>query len=86
MRSFFTFRRSVDNLGVGTRDLGLEQPQHIQPASMYGPRYNVRRSFGPTAPGFAVIGQRVVPVSFHGSGSGLQGQMILQALAKLERS
>lgn len=83
--TFFKYRETPDNLGVGTRNLALEQPQYIQPASIYNPRYMVQGSLAPQAPGLAMSGQRVVPVSLAGGGSTLHGQRALQALAELKR-
>lgn len=86
MWSFFKYRKGPNNLGIGTQNLGLEMPQDIPPPSIYGRRYNVRGTLAPTAPGYAVIGQRVVPVSLLGNtGIALQGQFALQALAEMER-
>lgn len=84
MRGIYAFIKGVPGkLGVGVSDLGLERPSTVPIQSIYGQRYNVRHHLGPVAPGYAKVGQQVVPVSMLGnSGIYLAGQIKLQTLAQ----
>lgn len=81
---FFSFRKNADNLGVGTKNMGL-LPRTTLPAggSYLGPQWNVKRSMAPLgAPGFVILNGAVVPNSLRGNGLGIPGQYALTPLAK----
>ena len=81
-RSFFSFLKATDNVGVGTRDLGYRRSTSIPIDSTYlGPQWNIKRSIGPVNnPGYMKLAQQVVPVSVRGSGIGISGQYTLPQL------
>lgn len=65
--SFYSFVRGIGvKLGTGVSDLGFKRPSSVPIQSMYGPRYNVQRSFAPNSPGFVKLRQEVVAVSLLG--------------------
>jgi len=82
---FFSFRKTYNNIGVGTKDLGL-LPRTTVPAggSYLGPQWNVKRSMAPfSAPGLMLNGKTLVmPNSLRGSGLYIPGQYALSPLAK----
>lgn len=83
MNVFSFLKSAISGAGVGVADLALQQGQNLVPATIYGPRHNVRMSLGPTAPGFAKFGKDIVPVSILGTtGMGMQGTFELNPLAK----
>ena len=85
--SFFNFLRTPENRGIGTGSLALELGQTMPVQSMYGPRYNVQRSFAPTNQGGAMKVFKTVPiVPIEGNGSYLAGVMALQSLIKADKS
>ncbi len=88
---FFNFIKKTNDLGVGTRDLGLLPFQTIPIDSVFlgntGRRkWNVQRSLGPVnMPGFMIVNQELVPVPITGgSGLGISGQYVLQSLARVK--
>jgi hypothetical protein len=81
----YNFIRTPENRGVGTGAMALARPQTDPIQSLYGPRYNVQRHLGPSAPAFMKWRNQVVPVSILGNGSYLQGQLALQALVDMEK-
>lgn len=86
--SFFNFKKTYRDIGVGTRDLALRPFQTLPPNVPYlgntGRRqWNIQRSLGPVnSPGYMILNGAVVGVSLRGSGLGLSGQYTLQTLAK----
>jgi hypothetical protein len=81
---FFSFIKTFDNIGVGTKDLGL-LPRTTLPAggSYLGPQWNVRRSMAPIgAPGFMILNGAVVPNTLRASGVYIPGQFALSPLAQ----
>jgi len=84
MGSFFSFRKRYDNIGVGTKDLGL-LPRTTLPAggSYLGPQWNIKRSMAPqSAPGFMILNGAVMPNTLRGSGVYVPGQYALTPLVK----
>lgn len=89
-KRLFSFKKTYDNLGVGTGDLGLLQFQTLPEINVYlgntGRRqWNIRRSLAPiSAPGYMMLNQGLVPVPLTGStgGLGVPGQIVGQTLAK----
>lgn len=84
----FSFVKRFNNLGVGTRDLGLRQFQTLPPGGSYlGPQWNIKRSMAPiSGPGFMILNGAVVPVPLTGNGMGISGQYAMQALATQQKS
>jgi hypothetical protein len=82
--AWFHFRKSYDNLGVGTRDLGLLPRTTPPPGGSYlGPQWNIHRSLAPlSAPGFMILNGAVVPNTLRGSGIGIAGQYALTPLGQ----
>lgn len=80
----YSFIKSrIVGVGEGVADLGFVQSQNLLPATLYGPRRNVKRSLGTQAPGMVKIGRDVVPVSILGNtGIAAQGTLELIPLAK----
>ena len=79
---WFSFTKRYDNIGVGTKDLGL-LPRTTVPAggSYLGPQWNIRRSLAPvSAPGFMILNGAVVPNTLGGSGIGIPGTIPLTTL------
>ena len=60
--SFFSFRKRYDNIGVGTKSLGLLQRTTLPPGGSYlGPQWNIQRSMKPqSAPGFMILNNAYV--------------------------
>lgn len=89
--SFFSFLKRYNDLGVGTRDLGLRQFQTLPAGGPYlgdtGRRqWNIQRSLGPVnSPAFMIVNQKVVPVTLRGSGLGIAGQYVLQQLVEQKK-
>jgi hypothetical protein len=82
MGMFSYIKSRIGSAGIGADDMGFVQTMNLTPASIYGPRYNVRLQLAPQAPGFVKMGQQIVPVSILGdSGLGLQGTFALNPLA-----
>jgi len=81
-KSFFSFLKSTDNIGVGTGDLGYRRSTTIPVDSTYlGPQWNIKRSLGPlNNPGYMKLAQELVPVGIRGSGLGISGQYSLGQL------
>jgi hypothetical protein len=91
--SFFSFLKRYDNVGVGTKDLGLRRRTTIPVQSVYlggtGRReWNIRRSLGPVnAPGFMILNSAYVPVPITGDfGLGIAGQFVMQTLAQVKNA
>jgi hypothetical protein len=82
--SFWRFLFTPDNRGVGTGNLAVARRTTNPIQSMYGPRYNVQRSFVATEGAQMKMHQDVPIVPIEGNGSFLQGQMALQALVNLD--
>jgi hypothetical protein len=87
--SFFSFLKRYSDVGVGTRDLGLQRRTTIPVDSIYlgntGPRqWNIKRSLGPVnQPGFMILNGAVVGVPITGNyGLGIAGQFVMQTLAQ----
>jgi hypothetical protein len=80
----YSFIKSrIVGAGEGVADLGFVQSQNFTPATLYGPRRNVKRAFQTQAPAFVKIGRDVVPVSILGNtGIAAQGTLELVPLAK----
>lgn len=82
---WFTFRKTYDNIGVGTKDLGL-LPRTTLPlgGSYLGPQWNIRRSMAPlSSPGIMLNGKTVVmPNTLRSSGLFIPGQYALTPLAQ----
>lgn len=82
---WFSFRKTFDNIGVGTKDLGL-LPRTTLPAggSYLGPQWNIKRSMQPfSAPGLMLAGKTLVmPNTLRGSGVYIPGQYNLTPLAQ----
>ena len=73
-------------LGIGTSNIAFEQQMNFTPASLYGPRRNVRGSLSPQAPGYVIMQGKAVPASLLGdTGIGLQGQFGLTQLAETKK-
>jgi hypothetical protein len=84
---FFSFKKTFDNIGVGTKDLGL-LPRTTFPAggSYIGPQGNVKRSMAPiAAPGFMILNGATVPNTLRGNGLFLAGQYALMPLAQQDK-
>jgi len=85
---WFSFKKTYDNIGVGTKDLGL-LPRTTYPAggSYLGPQWNVRRSMKPfSAPGVMLAGKTLVmPNTLRGSGVGIPGQFALTPLGQAQK-
>jgi hypothetical protein len=84
---WFTFKKRYDNIGIGTRDLGL-LPRTTVPAggSYLGPQWNVKRSLAPlNAPGFMILNGAVMPNTLRGSGLFIPGQYALSPLAQQKK-
>lgn len=83
MAGIYDFIRGIPGkLGVGVADLGFERSQSIPLTSIQGPGVMVRRSLGPTAPGYVKLGQQTVPASWLGiTGIYPHGTPNLQTLA-----
>ena len=88
-KRFFSFKKTYDNIGVGTGDLGLRQFQTLPAYDVYlgntGRRqWNIKRSLAPiSSPGYLMLNHAVVPVALTGmSGLGVPGQLVGQSLAK----
>jgi hypothetical protein len=85
MAGIYNFFRGISGkLGTGVSDLGFERSSSIPLTPLNGPGVFVRRALGPTAPGFVITDNRMVPVvTFNGTtGQGLHGTPQLQRLAK----
>ena len=82
--AWFNFKKRYDNIGVGTKDLGLLPFQTLPPGGSYlGPQWNIRRSMAPIgAPGFMILNGAVVPNTLRGNGLGIAGQYALMPLAQ----
>jgi hypothetical protein len=84
----FTFRKTYDNIGVGTKDLGL-LPRTTLPlgGSYLGPQWNIKRSMAPqSAPGFMILNGATVPNTLRSSGVYIPGQYALSPLAQKSNS
>lgn len=81
---WFTFKKRFDNIGVGTKDLGLLPRTTPPPGGSYlGPQWNIHRSLAPfSAPGFLVLNGATVPNTLQGNGIGIPGQYALSPLAQ----
>lgn len=83
--SFFNFRKRYDNIGVGTKDLGLLPRTTPPPGGSYlGPQWNIKRSLAPlSAPGLMLAGKTLVmPNSLRAGGVYIPGQYALSPLAQ----
>lgn len=82
---FFSFLKKYDNVGVGTKDLGL-LPRTTLPAggSYLGPQWNIKRSMMPqSAPGVMLAGKTLVlPNTLRANGVYIPGQYALTPLAQ----
>lgn len=81
---WFTFKKRYDNIGVGTKDLGL-LPRTTLPAggSYLGPQWNIKRSLAPIgAPGFMILNGATVPNTLRSGGLFIPGQYALSPLAQ----
>ena len=80
---WFSFKKRYDNIGVGTKDLGLLPRTTPPPGGSYlGPQWNIHRSLAPIgAPGFMILNGAVVPNTLRSSGIGIPGQFALSPLA-----
>lgn len=75
-------KSAIGSAGIGADDMAFVQQHKLIPASIYGPRYNVKQTLSVQAPAFAKVGQEIVPVSILGlTGLGLQGTLQLNPLA-----
>jgi hypothetical protein len=81
---FFSFKKTYDNIGVGTKDLGLLQRTTLPAGGSYlGPMWNIKRSMAPVgAPGFMILNGATVPNTLRGSGVYIPGQYALSPLAQ----
>lgn len=79
--SFYHLFQTPENRGVGTGANAFARPQTVPIYSIYGPRYNVQRSFIATKPGTFKAAQYVPYVPLEGNGAYIQGQFALQALS-----
>jgi hypothetical protein len=82
--AWFSFKKTYDNIGVGTRDLAV-LPRTTVPAggSYLGPQWNIKRSMAPLgAPGFMILNGAVVPNTLRGNGLFIPGQYALMPLAQ----
>jgi hypothetical protein len=87
MNPFRFLKSRIADAGVGVDDLALVQSNNLTPASHYNSRHLVRGSLAICAPGYAKIGQHIVPVSMLGdTGVALQGQMVFAPLASAKGS
>lgn len=86
--SFFTFVKRYTDLGVGTRDLGLQRRTTIPAGGSFmggtgARKWNVQRQLGPlNSPGYMMLNKALVPVSIRGSGISIGGQFVTQNLVK----
>lgn len=80
---WFSFKKTYDNLGVGTKDLGLLPRTTPPPGGSYlGPQWNIHRSMKPiTGAGFMILNGAVLPTSALGNGLFIPGQYALTPLA-----
>jgi hypothetical protein len=85
IKQIFSFIKSTNNVGVGTRDLGFRRTTTIPVDSFYlGPQWNPRRQLIPFGnPGYMKLNQEVVPVGIRGAGIGISGQYALQSLVDM---
>lgn len=83
----FSFLKRYDNIGVGTRDLGLRQFQTLPAGGSYlGPQWNIKHSMKPfSAPGFMILNGATVPNTLRGSGVYIPGQLGSAPLAQTRR-
>jgi hypothetical protein len=80
---YYNYRLGAQHLGVGVNDLALLRTNAPPREGMYDPSRMVRKSFAMQAPAYAMIGQRVVPVSLLGAtGTTLFGQFAMTTLAQ----
>lgn len=79
----YSFIKSrIVGAGEGVADLGYVQSQNLVPATLYGERRNVQRSYQTQAPAFVKMGRDVLPVSILGqTGIAMQGTLELVPLA-----
>jgi hypothetical protein len=85
---FFSFRKTFDNIGVGTKDLGLLPRTTPPPGGSYlGPQWNVKRSMKPFSnPGVMLMGKTLVmPNSLRGNGMAIPGQFAMTPLAQASK-
>lgn len=82
--AWFNFRKRYDNIGVGTKDLGLLPFQTLPAGGSYlGPQWNIRRSMAPLQlPGFMILNGATVPNTLRGNGVYIPGQYALYPLAQ----
>lgn len=82
--AWFTFRKRYDNIGVGTKDLGLLPRTTLPPGGSYlGPQWNIKRSFAPlSAPGFMILHGATVPNTLRSSGVYVPGQYAMAPLTQ----
>lgn len=83
--SFYTFLFTPNDRGIGTGNDALARPQTLPTYSIYGPRYNVHRSFIVTKPAEFKPNQLVPFVPLEGNGAYVQGQFALQALTQTKK-
>jgi hypothetical protein len=83
--NFYNFFRTPPDRGVGTGNDALAKPQTDPTYSIYGPRYNVQRSFIVTKPAHFKANQDVPFVPIEGNGAYIAGQYALQALTQTKK-
>lgn len=84
---WFTFRKTYDDIGVGTKSMGLLPRTTLPPGGSYlGPQWNIKRSLGPlSAPGFMILNGATVPNTLRGSGVYIPGQYGSAPLAEQKK-
>ena len=73
--------KTGDGAGVGVDDMALVQPTTLPIDSIYAPRYNVRKSLAPQAPGYVKLNQEFVPVDLLANGVYFSGTFLLTSLS-----
>ncbi len=76
----YRYRAGPNTLGIGVENLALEQPGRTVDADFYSPRYNVRGTLAPLAPGYVQLEPFVPDNSLRGNGVYLSGDFALTGL------
>lgn len=83
----YSYRAGPRDLGVGVRNMAMEQPGRAVDADFYSPRYNVRKTMELRVPTLPNPGAPLVPdYDLRANGVYLSGDMALTALLENERA